>query len=236
MPKILIKFPSRNRPLRFFNSLNSVFSTAYNPENIFVLATLDSDDSSMNNGVIIDRLQDYNDMNICVIYGQSKSKVDAINRDMDTINKHFPAAADWDILVVLSDDIRFTFRGWDEIIAEEMRNNFPDNDGYLHFKEKDTQKALNVMEIMGRPYYERFGYIYHPSYKSLWCDNEKTEIAKMLRKYVYVDLEIFVHENPAYGYQPKDEMFIQQQDLWADDEENFRRRKCINFEIEKYRR
>jgi hypothetical protein len=94
------------------------------------------------------------------------------------------------------------------------------------------------MEIMDRTYYERFGFIYHPSYKSLWCDNEKTELAKMLRRYKYIDMEIFVHENPAYGhsFHHRDELFDKQQSLWGVDEANFLARKAIRFEIEKWQK
>jgi hypothetical protein len=131
-----------------------------------------------------------------------------------------------------------TLNAWDEVIRMEMKSNFPHGDGYLHFCEKDTKTALNVMEIMDRTYYERFGFIYHPSYKSLWCDNEKTELAKMLRRYKYIDMEIFVHENPAYGhsFHHRDELFDKQQSLWGVDEANFLARKAIRFEIEKWQK
>ena len=134
----------------------------------------------------------------------------------------------------MSDDMRMTVNGWDEIIRGEIKHYFPQGDAYLHFREKDTRELLNVMEIMDRRFYERFGFVYHPSYKSLWCDNEKTELAKMLGAYRYINFEIFVHENPAYGYQPRDEMFDAQQNLWGVDEENYNKRKAINFEIEKW--
>jgi hypothetical protein len=232
--KILVKFPTRSRPARFFRSLASVFDNAYDPDNIFVLVTADTDDQSMNNNAVKRELMQYYNRNICLIYGQSKSKVDAINRDMDKVAKDFPAAADWNILVVLSDDMRMITMGWDEIIRVEMQRNFPQGDGYLHFEEKDTKAALNVMEIMDRRFYDRFGFIYHPSYKSLFCDNEKMELAKMFGRYVYINFQIFVHENPAYGYLPRDEMFNEQQNLWGEDEENYRLRKAMKFEAHKW--
>jgi hypothetical protein len=92
------------------------------------------------------------------------------------------------------------------------------------------------MEIMDRTYYERFGFIYHPSYLSVFCDNEKTELAKMLRRYKYIDTEIFIHENPAYGYIARDELFDEQQAHWGVDELNYSKRKALKFEIEKWQK
>lgn len=230
--KILVKFPSRSRPERFFRSLDSLYQLCYAPENMYVLLTADTDDGTMMNSDVYTRIvNDYK--NIKIVYGRSEGKVHAINRDMDKLHEYWPEAADWDAIVVLSDDIRMIISGWDEIIRMEFQQRPTIGGTYLHFMEKDTKRLLNVMEIMNREYYDRFGYIYHPSYKSLWCDNEKTEVAKMLKCYHYIDSEIFVHENPVYGYQPRDAMFDAQQALWGVDEENYRARKAINFEIDK---
>lgn len=50
--KILIKFPSRERPARFFDSLDSIYNNLHQPDKVFVLATLDENDDSMNNDYI----------------------------------------------------------------------------------------------------------------------------------------------------------------------------------------
>jgi hypothetical protein len=231
--KILVKFPSRSRPDRFFRSLDSLYQLCYNPADMYVLVAADTDDASMMNSFVYTKVvNEYK--NIKIAYGKSDSKIHAINRNVNELAEFWTEAADWDIIVVMSDDMMFLMPNWDEIIRMEMKANFPDGDGYLHFQEKDTKRLLNVMEIMDRTYYERFGFIYHPSYLSLWCDNEKTELAKRLRRYKYIDMEIFVHENPVYGYQPRDEMFDRQQADWGADEANFYKRKALNFEIEKW--
>ena len=199
---------------------------------MYVLVAADVDDETMMNSFVYTKVvNEYK--NIKIAYGKSDSKIHAINRHINELPEFWPEAADWDIIVVMSDDMRMVVNSWDEIIRMEFLTRLSYGGTYLHFREKDTQRALNVMEIMDRTYYERFGYIYHPSYKSLWCDNEKTEVAKMLRCYHYIDNEIFVHENPVYGYQPRDEMFDAQQALWGIDEANYYARKALNFEIDK---
>lgn len=219
---ILFKLPSRGRPERFFRALDSIVNNLAAPYAYHISCTLDVDDPTMNNAEVITKIAHYE--NISIGYGMSKSKVHAINRGM--------IYQKWDILVNFSDDMVFTVYGFDEMIRLEMQQNFPDTDGYLHFPEKDSMAALCVLTICGKKYYDRFGYIYHPDYKSLFCDNEQMEVAKKLGKYVYIPYIIFEHRNPAYSHysEQRDEMFNQQQEIgWTVDQETFNKRKAINF-------
>lgn len=232
MRKILIKYPSRSRPLRFFNALNSIYQTAYEPESIFVLCTFDLDDKTMNTPHVIAELQNYQDYNLCAIYGESKSKIYAVNRDMDKIATDFTIAADWDILIVFSDDMRFDMRGWDEIVRCEFEKH--GSDTLLHIPDQDTKDKLATMYIAGRRFYERFGYIYDPRFKSLWCDNLVMDIAQKLGKYKYLDMpNVISHLNPAYGYLQRDELFNQQQEFWGEDEMTYRLIKDNGYELDK---
>ena len=62
-------------------------------------------------------------------------------------------------------------KGFDSIIRNEMQKLFPDTDGILWFFD-GWRKDLNTLCILGRKYYDRFGYIYHPDYNSFWSDAE----------------------------------------------------------------
>lgn len=231
--KILVKFPSRERPDRFFKSLDTIYTLCKNPQDVYVLCTFDFDDSTMNNQTVKTALLLYH--NLKAIYGQSDSKIHAINRDLNELPSFWEYAKDWQILVVMSDDMLFNIYGWDEIIRAEMSVNFPNGDGYLHFTEKDSQSALCVMTVCDRKYYERFGFVYDPRFKSLFCDNVQMELAKMLGRYAFVNQEIFLHLNPAYGYIPRDDMFDRQQEIgWTADQELYHELKEKNFEIERW--
>jgi hypothetical protein len=232
--KILVKFPTRSRPLRFFRSLATIYDLAYNPDQIFVLVTADVDDKSMNNDGVIAELKQYSNRNLGIIYSHSKSKVHAINRDMELLANDFPAAADWDILVVMSDDMVFTLRGWDEIIRVEMQRSPLKLDTLLHFPDQDAKHLLAVMYIAGRRFYDRFGYIYNPAFKSLFCDNLVMDIAIKLGKYRYVDYKgLFIHLNPAYGHLQRDAMFDEQQNLWGEDENMYQTIKARGYDLHK---
>jgi len=75
-------------------------------------------------------------------------------------------------VICASDDMVPKAWGWDNEIAIAMNQHFPDLDGCVHFNDGNTDGELITFSILGKRLYERFGYIYHPDYKSLYCDNE----------------------------------------------------------------
>lgn len=212
---ILVKYASRSRPSRFFEGLNSILTLAADKDRITIISIHDLDDPFY---------QDYRDgllnYDILSSWGYSKSKIDAINRPV-------PDDVAWDILVNFSDDMRFTVHGWDELIRDGFRINGLDK--FLHYPDSTAKHMLPTMSIMGRKYFERDGYIYHPSYKSLWCDNEAMEVAKFRGCYVYMGIQIFDHYHPAYGLAQWDEQYHRQQGFWNEDELNYIYRKSKNF-------
>jgi hypothetical protein len=195
--------------------MGSIVNNLKNKEDYQILVSADIDDEQM------DIELDFKNSIIC--FGVSKSKVDAINRDIELAEK------DWDIIVNMSDDMRFTFYGFDEIIRQQFEDG--DLDKLIHIPDQDAKSALATMYIAGRDYYERFGFIYNPVYHSLFCDNEVHEIAIKLGKYRFVNCSgVLEHLNPAYGHLPKDEMFISQQEVgWTKDQETYLERKAKNF-------
>ncbi len=229
--KILVKFPSRSRPERFFRSLDSLYQLCYAPENMYVLVTADTDDGTMMNSDVYTRIvNDYK--NIKIVYGRSEGKIHAINRDMDKLHEYWPEAADWDIVVVMSDDMMMTMHGWDEIMRIEIQQNGLDT--LLHIPDQDAKHLLATMYIAGRTFYERFGYIYDPRFLSLWCDNLVMDIAQKLGKYKFVNTQgVISHLNPVYGHLKRDEMFDRQQDDWGVDETTYRQIKANGYELEK---
>lgn len=217
---ILFKYTSRSRPERFLEGLHNIQSMINDHEHYAILCSLDEDDQTMNNLAMREEMSRFK--NVLTIYGNSKSKIDAINRDIDK-------ALGWDILVCMSDDMRFTAYGFDQLIREGFQHNCSDLDGFLHYPDSTAKQMLCTMSIIGRKYYERDNYIYHPSYLSLFCDNEAMEVAQMRGKYWYMGIQIFDHFHPAYNLADWDEQYHQQQNLWGVDEENFKQRKLINF-------
>jgi hypothetical protein len=186
--KLLVKFPTRGRPDKFFTVLDRYYYGAKRKDLTSFLVTCDLDDASMNNDAVRQKLQGYK--NLAVIYGNSKSKIEAVNADMI----HAP---EYDIILLASDDMVPEEKGYDEIIRQKMTDLHPDTDGVLWFFD-GYRRDFNTLCILGKKYYERFGYIYHPSYKSFWCDNEFTDVANELGKQTFIDKVIIRHIHPDW--------------------------------------
>ena len=218
--KILIKFPTRGRKNKFFNVLKLYQTMCDDISNITFLITLDNDDEIMNNKDVIDILETFK--NIKYVYGDSKSKIDAINRDMET-------ETDWDIVLLASDDMIPKIKGYDTIIINKMMETYPDTDGVLWFNDGHQGNKLNTLCILGKKYYERFNYIYYPDYKSLWCDNEFMDVANFLKKQTYFPELIIKHEHPDVGYGNRDNIHVNNSKNDIVDKNLYLKRKSINF-------
>lgn len=224
--KILVKFPTRNRPVRFFETLDLYISKANNINNIIFLITCDNDDLTMNNSKIHDRLKDYQvKYNLQFFFENNTSKIEAINASMDKV-------IDWDILLLASDDMIPVVEGYDDIIRNDMLTFHSNLDGILWYSD-GNQNITNTLCILGKNYYERFNYIYHPSYISLFCDNEYTEVAMFLGKYYKTDQVIIKHTHPAFGHKQYDDLYIKNEAYYNIDNDNFEKRKKGKFDLYK---
>lgn len=219
--KILVKLPCRERPNKLLKRI-AEYQHLADDKTIQYLVSLDLNDQSCTSPYVLGRLQA---LGATVFIGQSKNKVEACNRDIGN-------AEPWDILVLASDDMECVQKGWDTILKYEMVFSFPDTDGVLwHWDgDKNTKEKLNTMCILGRKYYDRFSYIYEPSYKSLFCDNEFTEVSMILKKCFYSDSVLFkhVHFSNTYGV-PKDALMKRTQLFYSVDKSNYELRKSRNY-------
>ncbi len=192
--KILIKFPTRGRRDKFFNVLDIYYQLATNLNDIEFQITIDTNDESMNNYNVLEKLKTYKNLNYDL--GISKNKIDAVNRDL--------IVGDWDIILLGSDDMIPKVKGYDDIIRNKMTELYPDTDGVLWFNDGNQGNRLNTLCILGKKYYKRFNYIYHPDYTSLWADNEFMDVANLLNKQTYFNDIIIRHEHPDVGFGQRD--------------------------------
>jgi hypothetical protein len=216
--KILVKYPTRDRPHLFYPNICSTYLLAKEKENVKFLVSMDYDDITINHDNN-KRIQELTGAEI--IIGKSQSKIDACNRDMDN-------SGEWDIVLLLSDDMVCQLPGWDEVI----RNAFKDGlDQCVHFNDGFTGQRLMTLALLGRKYYERFGYIYCPDYKSLWCDNEMMDVARKLSKYTYNDKVLFRHIHYSnIGKQAIiDERMRINESYFNIDKNTYHRRRINNF-------
>lgn len=195
---ILVKFPSRGRPDKLLSTLKLYIEKAHDISRMFFMITLDSDDPTATHDLIEQILA--LGSNIQVHVGFSGSKIAAINRDL-------ASAPPFDILLLASDDMIPIVQGYDSVIRSTMQKHYPTTDGVLWFNDGFQGRRLNTLCILGCKYFRRFGYIYHPGYKSLWCDNEFTDVANKLHRQTYISTVIIRHEHPGNGVGVFDEVY-----------------------------
>lgn len=206
--KILFKFPTRERPHKAKQRIEEIRANCIDP-NYTIMMSVDSDDKAT-----MDNIELFNGCFLDI--DQSPNKIHAINRNMDK-------APDWDIVVVMSDDMKCMVHGFDKLIRDEFTSYSLDQalwffDGHQH--------SICTLVVMGRVRYEKFKYLYHPSYVSLWCDNEWTEVNEPKK----IDTVIFYHEHPAWKRgEPMDALYVRNEAYFEHDKLNYLRRKQLNF-------
>lgn len=220
---ILFNFASRSRPEKFFQCLDNIHIHTRTAD-FLIICSLDEDDPSMFNDEIKRKLQAY--PNVYPIWGHSENKIHAINRSM------LHAPDNWTILINTSDDMLFIEQGFDKIIEDDFQEHFAEGDGVLHYPDQNQGDRCMTMTIMDKIYYNRFKYIYHPTYKSLWCDLEAQEVAMQLGRYKFIDRRLFNHNHPSFGQTAYDEQYQRTEgSVRYEDEKNYKLRAMNNFYI-----
>lgn len=260
--KLFFNFPSRSRPDKCLSCLSNITSLI-SSDNYEIIVTADIDDNSMCNDIMRDKINAF--PNTRVIYGTSKSKVDAINKNVGLADSP-------QIILVHSDDMFFLKKGFDNDIINAFLDGFR---GLLHlpdgrvkymrqdkhaigfaqwvvnkhlqqpeeggWKDNYNQYVLELNQrlitypIMHVDYYRRFNYIYHPSYDSVFPDEEQQAVAKQLKQYKYVDIPILDHRHYRHGFGQPDELMLHNdsEKMYLADKAVYHKRLTENFGLNK---
>lgn len=216
---ILIKFPSRSRPDKMIDHLKNIKATI-GIERYLVYLIVDEDDSTMTNIVrgLIRECEGY--MNLVVSWGKSKSKIDAINRPVVT-------DVDYKYIVVASDDMKFTRYDWGSIVLSAFKYTGKD---CLHFPDGHNNNLI-TLPVLRKRFVDRFGYVYHPDYFSVYADDEMTAVAKLTKEYYYIPVDIVEHRHYRWGFGQPDQQNLDQDGIvaYSKDMIVFQNRKSNNF-------
>jgi hypothetical protein len=162
-----------------------------------------------------------------IFYGSSTNKIEAVNADMTSII--WP----WEMVVIVSDDMVPQVKGYDDVLRSHMIANFADTDGILWVNDGTQEDKLNTISIMGRKMYDSFGYLYHPAYKSLFCDTEFTDLCKgpLASKCTYIPYMLIRHEHPGTGFpQRNDALYMRNTTYWYPDMMTYISRKNYEYD------
>lgn len=217
---LLIKFPTRERPEVFRKCLIKYIELADNINDVQFLFSLDSNDPKLQEN--IDVINDLTKGLSTTCIGISNSKIHAVNRDINEMK------LDWDVLLLASDDMFPQVQGYDTIIKKEYATKNA-TDFYL-WTSDGRQNRISTLSIMGKEYYNRFNYIYHPDYKSFFCDNEQTEVALKSGKCIKLDQCLIKHEHPQWnGTCKMDELYIKNNKDWDYDKKLYYKRQSSGY-------
>lgn len=223
--KVLIQFPTRERPGKFLRVAKKYISFLGDPDNWIMNVSCDIDDFTMNNPVMIDKVYALApEGKIVLNFNENGNKHIACNADI--------ASFDFDICLLASDDMIPKEPGYDDIIRHYFYLYFRDFDGVVHFNDGHQGERLNTCPIVGRKYFERFGYIYHESYIGLWADREFDEISRTLGKWQYINELIIRHEHYSIKEIAPDELYLKNDSFEMQDRRNFQVRKARNFYLQ----
>ena len=102
-----------------------------------------------------------------------------------------------DVLIYLSDDFDCPEK-WDKLIMDKMNPGIPQilkvDDCLL-----PMGAAILTIPIMTREFYDKFGYFFYPEYKSMFCDEDLYNVARILDALVIAPDLKFPHRHPSNG-------------------------------------
>lgn len=218
----LLKYPSMSRPELFKSTMEKYCQLADDPTRFRFVFSFEDDDKTMY-GIedFLETLKYRFQIEYHVYREKSGTKISAVNNH---VNDHLD---DIDLVYLVSDDMIPQQKGFDTKIETLLFEAFPDGDGVLHINDGLQGPNLNTLSIMGKRFYDRFGYFYHPDYESCFPDNEFTELSYAMKKVRYVPEVIVRHE--WVGHTLQDELHWRNHMQMKPDAKVYQKRKALGF-------
>lgn len=205
--------PSRNRPRQAQKVIQKWLSSAKDKSKIEYILSVDKTDKDL-----IAYKHIGLDNGIYVATNNNKSAIEAINRATKVSTGR--------IIIVVSDDFDCP-DGWDELLLKELEG----KEDFLVKTKDGIQPTLITLPIMDRTYYDRFGYVYPPEYRHMFCDQEMTSVGMMLGKVIKSDIT-FEHHHYSTGKFKKDIISVRNDKTWNQGKRVFNEHLKTNFGIE----
>lgn len=205
--RVLVKIASRSRPDALKRVMLEYERLASRSPDTRFLISADKDDPSMADFMNPTRIP------CSVHFSTSDSKIHAINRDLES--------PDWDWAVIGSDDMIPLTQNWDEKIRAEAQRLFPDGDGII-WPQDGYNMRIPTIPIMGRKYYDRFGWVFDPRFKSLYCDDLLKIQSEKLGKIKQTTEIKFQHSHYRNRHRMRDELDKKNESFMKQDYELFR--------------
>lgn len=212
--KISLIHPSRNRPEMAAHAITNWLNKMYRVCDWEYILSIDEDEPNKVEYAAVECISPF----IKTLVSPNQTAIEAIN--------NAAKVSTGDLIIVVSDDFD-CHNGWDKWLIDNLNG----GQDYLVKTFDGIQDWLITLPIMDRTYYERFGYIYYPEYKHMFCDTEMTEVGHLLGK--VIDLKDashpFLHKHYSAGYMAKDSINEKNDNTWGQGEALFNIRKSHGF-------
>lgn len=212
--RICYCFPSRTRAYKFYQTLDNIREMSDSAD-YFVWGKIDEDDPQLEKYKLLAPF--YPELHIQ--YGLSNNKIHAVNRSMDNLPH-------CDIIIIMSDDIRWDIKGFDTEIRRAFSRHCPTLDSTIHFPDDHGKMSTIIVSIMGVNLYKRLGYLYHPDFISVYADNHFTELCRKIGKYFYINKRLFSHLHPMWKLSQWDQLYRE-----TESKENYEKDRATFLEL-----
>lgn len=213
MIRFSLLHPSRGRPALAERAIAEWTGEATAPGELEYLLSVDHDDAQRNAYAAVAARR-----GVGLIVGAHRSLVDAAN--------HAAAQARGDVLVVVSDDFGCP-PGWDAALAAVLGER---RDAAVLVHDGVDGRIL-TLPVIGRDLYDRLGYVYHPSYSSLYCDDDLTATVRGLGALIDARHLRFPHRHWTTGATPYDATYARSDGAaaWWSGWRIFEKRRLVDF-------
>lgn len=212
--RILICHPSRNRAHQAARTAHKWLTSAANRDNITYILSIDTDDPQLS------QYYDYTKgLGLTIVTNPNKTAIEAINTAVATQDN-------WDLVICLSDDFNQPPFHWDKALTKALTG----KSDYVVKTQDGAQPWIITLPIMDRLFYNRFGYVYNPAYKHLFCDTELAHVGAIMGKTVTLDLKI-PHNHYTTGKTLFDEVNRKNDATWEQGEGVYLENLLRHFDI-----
>ncbi len=228
--RIAVNLPTRNRLQRAADALGSMLALESGLHEVRYAVAQDADDADAPECVrrILDAAEHYPGAMDRIVFREIPTGLGKIH----ACNAGTPPHSEWDVLVMGSDDMRCVLPGWDDVVARDMEESWPNLDGCLWYAD-GNQVRICTYPVMGVNWHAKTGAVYWGGYRSLFADDDAMAQAQRLgRISLRLSTTLFRHEHPAYGGAATDALYARNEapELWREDQRVFLMRQARNFD------
>lgn len=212
MIRFSLLHPSRGRPALAAQAIGEWTSRRSGAHPVEHILSVDADDDVAGYRRVAEA------SGVGLVVNANRSIVDAANAAA--------RASTGDVLIVVSDDFGCP-DAWDRALAEVVG----DRRDVAVLVHDGIDGRIMTLPILGRTLYETLGYVYHPAYVSMFCDDDLTHTAAAMGRLVDARHLVFPHRHYSVGSSALDATYARQNSnaAWWHGWRVIEKRRAIDF-------